>query len=41
MRVKKHKTDIKLEQNFMSIIAYKVRHNELVAPPEPTPQAGQ
>jgi hypothetical protein len=34
------KIDIKLKHNSMNIIAYRVRHNELVAPSEPAPQVG-
>jgi hypothetical protein len=32
--------DIKLEHNSMNIIAYRVRQNEHVTPPEPAPQVG-
>jgi hypothetical protein len=35
-----YKRDIKLKHNYMSIIAYRVRHNEFVAPTEPAPQEG-
>jgi hypothetical protein len=35
------KTDIKLNHNSMNIIAYWVRYNEHIAPPELAPQAGR
>jgi hypothetical protein len=41
MRDKYIKRDIKLKHNFMNIIAYKARHNDLVAPPELAPRAGR
>jgi hypothetical protein len=41
MRYKYVKRDIKLKHNYMNIIAYKVRQNELVTPPEPAPREGQ
>jgi hypothetical protein len=41
MRDKYAKRDIKLKHNSMNIITYRVRHNDLVAPPEPAPQEGQ
>jgi hypothetical protein len=42
MRDKCIKTDIKLKHNSKkNIIAYRVRHNKHVAPPEPAPQVGQ
>jgi hypothetical protein len=40
MRNKYAKRDIKLEHNSMNIIAYRVRHNEHVVPPELAPRAG-
>jgi hypothetical protein len=40
MRVKIRKKDIKLKNNSMNIIVYRARHNELVAPPEPTARVG-
>jgi hypothetical protein len=40
MRDKYVKRDIKLRHNSMNTIAYRVRHNELVVPPEPAPQVG-
>jgi hypothetical protein len=41
IRDKYTKRDIKLKHDCMNIIAYRTRHNELVAPPEPAPQEGQ
>jgi hypothetical protein len=41
MRDKYAKRDIKLKHNSMNIITYRARHNELMAPPEPTPQVGR
>jgi hypothetical protein len=41
MRDKYTKRDIKLKHNSMNIIAYRVRHNELVVPPESTPRVGR
>jgi hypothetical protein len=41
MRNKYTKSDIKLKYNSMHIIAYRVRHNKLMAPLEPTPWEGQ
>jgi hypothetical protein len=41
MRDKYAKIDIKLKHNFMNIIAYRAGHNDLMAPPEPAPRAGQ
>jgi hypothetical protein len=41
MRDKYTKRDIKLKHNFMNIIAYRVRHNEIVVPPKPAPQEGR
>jgi hypothetical protein len=40
MRDKYVKKDIKLEHNSMNIIAYRVRQNEHVTPPEPAPRVG-
>jgi hypothetical protein len=40
MRDKYIKIDIKLKHNSMNIIAYRVRHNEPVAHPEPVVQVG-
>jgi hypothetical protein len=40
MRDKYAKRDIKLEHNFMNIIAYRVRQNKHVTPSEPAPQVG-
>jgi hypothetical protein len=41
MRGECTKVDIKLKHNSMNIIAYRVRHNEHVVPPEPTPLVGR
>jgi hypothetical protein len=41
MRDKCAKRDIKLKHNSMNRIACRARHNELVAPPEPTPRVGR
>jgi hypothetical protein len=41
MRDKYTKRDIKLEHNSMNIIAYRVRYNEHVAPPELAPRVGR
>jgi hypothetical protein len=40
MRDKYAKRDIKLKNNSMNIIAYRVRHNEHMVPPEPIPREG-
>jgi hypothetical protein len=40
MRDKYAKTNIKLKHNSMKIIAYRARHNEPVAPPEPAAWVG-
>jgi hypothetical protein len=41
MRDKYAKRDIKLKHNSINIIAYMVRHNELVVPPKPALQVGR
>jgi hypothetical protein len=41
MRDKYAKRDIKLQHNFINIIAYRARYNEHVAPPELTPRVGR
>jgi hypothetical protein len=41
MRDEYAKADIKLKHNSMNIIAYRERHNEHVAPPEPAPRVGR
>jgi hypothetical protein len=41
MRDKYAKRDIKLKLNFMDIIAYRARNNELMVPLEPAPQVGR
>jgi hypothetical protein len=41
MRDKCAKRDIKLKHNSINIIAYRARHNELVAPPEPALWVGR
>jgi hypothetical protein len=40
MRDKYAKRDIKLKHNSKNTIAYRARHNELVAPPKPALQEG-
>jgi hypothetical protein len=40
MRDKYAKRYIKLEHNFMNIIAYRARQNEHVTPPDPAPRVG-
>jgi hypothetical protein len=41
MRYKYAKRDLKLKHNSMNIVTHRVRHNELVVPPEPTPRVGR
>jgi hypothetical protein len=41
MRNKYVKIDIKLKHNSINIVAYRVRHNELMEPTGLTPQVGR